>query len=302
VVPVEETLLSVVEMLAKNKLCIAPVSAKTKQGEDENGIEQFVGIVGLMDIAAWLLSKVSKSMEMNHILNFCREECQRPTVGDLLTSDKSGRTSWHSISSNSTLSELLDVFSQPQVHRVAVMDSKIFAGEGKENSVISILNVLHVAGYLNAHWKEVSSHLGERKVADLSPDEAEAFSQDDISHLVSAFRTTWHRQSAGDLHSHGVSFADKFINWIVQITLADISPPECGAFIHSEDSLETALSYMSQQQVQQACISTGDENNQIVGSIHLRSLFKEIATSHRNSRRESIATTKPSFQLPPRRH
>jgi len=305
-VPLEADLLSVVEMLAKNKVCVAPVLSKQTQG-DGAGTDEFVGVIGLMDIAALLLSKVTKSMQTNYILHYCREECERTTVRDLLTWDTTGRNGWHTISSTSSMKALLDLLCQPRVHRIAVMSPK--PGRGKASSVVAILNHLHVAKFLNSHWKELSSHLPGlvEKVADLNLAPGGALSDDNnLSYLVTAFRNTWHREAAGDLHSHGVSFADKFINWIVQITLADIPPADCVASINNEDSIEAVLKYMCQQQVQLACVSVrGGEQNQhtIIGSLHLRHLFKDISSTQRNIKTDgddSSLFVQPYF--PPRRH
>jgi CBS domain-containing protein len=310
----DQDLISVVEILAKHQIVSAPIVVRSQTSTEVSSKtkEHYVGTIGILDLVALCCSlcstedglnqHLSQSDQYSSLERMCqcyREKFQQTTVKEVLALDKVGCMSWRSIDLECPISDLVSMMTLPEVVRIAVTKTIENSANASEE-VIAIVNVFDVAKYLYRHISEMDPntayspllswfsvlHFDYKADADSWPDEYKK------EYIISAFRAIWDKQTAGEVQAHGTSYMDKFLNWMMQISMADLTNCDFQASISAAQTLSNILDLFCKRQVLRVFVRN---DSKVAGVIRLCDLFAIILQQQQqNQKLESVKIN--SFQ------
>jgi len=153
----DDSVESVMELMKKNKISSLPIKKSVPRADN-----QIIGIIDLLDIVTYAYTKFAKVSLLAQESYEQMEQFNAKRVGDLL--NISGRNYFHTIQYSKPLSDLLSLFTNPNIHRVSVIN--------EQNDIVGFITQSKILRFLHSQQGKLDSSvtkLLQTKVKDCMP-------------------------------------------------------------------------------------------------------------------------------------
>jgi len=208
-----ETISNILEKLGGSKQYISTVIA-------EDG--RALGTIDIIDLVSVCYEIINSNEDMDAALLNCREFFHKHTAMDFLQGGHGCRMV--SIFSGGSLLDVVHLFTNPEVKRVAILKDDRF-GITTWEDISVIVSDRDILRFLNQNSHLVNPHLDASQCISNKNPSLDSISENMVrdKYLIgSSFRAIWDKQITGGVNSHGHLFLDKFTNWITHIIRAEL--------------------------------------------------------------------------------
>eukprot|EP01117_Protostelium_nocturnum_P003850 TRINITY_DN15119_c0_g1_i1.p1 TRINITY_DN15119_c0_g1~~TRINITY_DN15119_c0_g1_i1.p1 ORF type:complete len:403 (+),score=90.82 TRINITY_DN15119_c0_g1_i1:59-1210(+) len=262
-----DNLASIVESLSTWRKSITTV---------QNSEGKLVGIIDIMDLVYVCYQRVKSSQNIECAAIECREEFQNKTAKEFFSSGEGSKITF--INQDASICDLIQLLKSPNVNNVAVLKENVSVAT-KPDDLIAILTHTDLMSYVIerpstfSQFKISVSHFVSHTPEKIEKDKAESKVKD-VFLVASSFKTIWNKQTCGGVVCHGTSFLDKFLNWLVQIMMADL--PVEDTSVDSTTPLQDVIKLMVNSSVSKVLVTNDGE---ILGFAEVHNIMDKISNN-----------------------